>query len=255
MKVAWLADDPGYLGGAEMTQAEFLAAAPDDVEVIRCRPGEVDPSVDRVVAHNVVYYSFGDLMALRDKPVTWFHHDLSRAINPEVKRWLDANADHIFCSPLQREKYGIDGICIPPPLDLAAFKCPRQSAKRRKGTCSIAQWRGPQKGAWLIEEWADANGTVDVYGDGIFQPTGPNIQTKGPLVPQTVAQTLWRYETMVFLPLEVEPFCRTIAEANAAGCKVVTNSQVGAMYWLTKDREAIKTAATDFWEAVCKSES
>ena len=36
MRVGWIADDPGYVGGAELTQAEFRAAAPEGVEVVDC---------------------------------------------------------------------------------------------------------------------------------------------------------------------------------------------------------------------------
>jgi glycosyltransferase involved in cell wall biosynthesis len=61
---------------------------------------------------------------------------------------------------------------------------------------------------------------------------------------------LARYETFVFLPTVIEPFGRLVAEAWAAGCRIVTNDLVGAKYWIQNDPDAIETAAEDFWKLV-----
>lgn len=250
MRVGWLADDPGYIGGAELTQAEFRAAAPEDVEIVDCPPGGVVPGLDRYVAHNIVHYGPEDIDATLRRFLTWYHHDLSPFVDAEVRDLLDDSANHIFCAPEHMQRYGVEGACIPPAVDLARFKPPRQSRKRRKGTCSIAGWRNPGKGSVQLAEWAAENGPVDVYGSGNFVPHGKNLTVKGSLKPNAVAQTLWAYERLVFLPVEFEPFCRCVAEAWAAGCEVVTNRMVGARYWLEEKPEALETAAEDFWEAV-----
>lgn len=250
-RVGWLQDPTHYLGGAELTAREFRDAAPEGVEIVYCPPGHVDADLDRYIAHNVVHYEAADLHPLRTQPITWFHHDLSPWIKPEVKSWLNYRARHIFCSPEQRDRYGLGGECIPPPLDLDRFKAPRQSRKRRKGTCSLAQWRNYGKGPFLLAEWAAKNGPVDVYGGGDrYLPEGPNLTYKGALEPDKVAQTLWSYEAFAFFPLEFEPFCRTIAEAHAAGCRVITNKRVGATWWLENKPEALRTASSDFWDCV-----
>jgi glycosyltransferase involved in cell wall biosynthesis len=54
----------------------------------------------------------------------------------------------------------------------------------------------------------------------------------------------------VFLPSGLEPFCRTVAEAWAAGCEVVTNRLVGALHWIENEPEKLESAAADFWEVV-----
>jgi len=59
-----------------------------------------------------------------------------------------------------------------------------------------------------------------------------------------------RYQTFVFLPTVIEPFGRTVAEAWAAGCEIVTNGLVGARYWLEENPDALDTAAEDFWGVV-----
>jgi glycosyltransferase involved in cell wall biosynthesis len=52
------------------------------------------------------------------------------------------------------------------------------------------------------------------------------------------------------LPTVIEPFGRLVAEAWAAGCRIVTNDLVGAKYWIQNDPDAIETAAEDFWKLV-----
>jgi hypothetical protein len=44
MRVGWLADVPDLPGGAEFTQAEFRAAAPEHVEIIDCPPAPSSPA-------------------------------------------------------------------------------------------------------------------------------------------------------------------------------------------------------------------
>ena len=47
---------------------------------------------------------------------------------------------------------------------------------------------------------------------------------------------LARYQTFVYLPSAIEPFCRVAVEAWAAGCDVLVNSLVGARYYQTRRR-------------------
>lgn len=248
MKVGWLQDDPGYLGGAEMTAAEFKAAAP--VEVVDCLPGAIDYSLDTYVAQNIVTYSFEEIQALQGKRLIKYCHDVWPHGDPRIKTWWVEHGELIFCSPIQRERMGLEGQCIPPALDLDRMKVPKPSAKRRSGACSIAQWRNPGKGAQYIDEYAATNGPVDVYGPGPFQPRGLGVNYLGDLEPDKVAQTLWKYERFVFLPFELEPFCRTAVEAYYAGCKLTVNNLIGARHYLENDPEALQTAAEDFWNAV-----
>lgn len=241
MRVAWLHDDPGYIGGAELTMQEFREAAPEGVELTELPPGEVVGGYDRYVIGNHWHYLDSDLAAM-DGKVTRYHHDVRpMRVKPDQA---------IFCSPVQRDYMRLEGECVPPPVDLASFKAPRQSKKRREGTCSIAQWRNPGKGGHLVAEWARENGPVDVFGPGPFEPTGTNINYLGPMGVHVVKQKMWEYETFVFLPFDIEPFCRTIAEAHAAGMRVITNGLIGARHYLDNDREALTTAGEDFWRLV-----
>lgn len=248
MKVGWLTDQAGYIGGAELTQQEFRDAAPEHVEIIDCPAGGVVPGLDRYVVNNVVQYRPEDLGEVV-RPI-WFHHDLSPWIRPDVRKILD-DAEHIFCSPPQRDRYGIDGKCIPPYLDRKRYAPTRQIKRHRTGICSIGAWRSPSKGGMALSEWAQANGPVDVYGPSDFAPQGPGINYCGEIAPREVATTLHHYGTFVFLPFAFEPFGRCVVEAWAAGCKVITNQNIGAAYWIENEPNAMQTAREDFWGYVC----
>jgi glycosyltransferase involved in cell wall biosynthesis len=254
MRVGWLQDDPGYIGGAEMTAAEFRAAVPDGVEIVDCPAGAVEAGLDRYVLMNCVRYPVTDIWGI-DAPIFKYWHDVwPHSVDPRTKIELLDRANHIFCSPLHRKKMttegNLDGEVIPPAMDVSDFKPPRQSRKRREGACSIAQWRNPGKGAQYVEDYARTNRPVDVYGPGPFQPRGLNVKYMGPLEADKVRQTLWDYDVYVFLPFELEPFCRSVVEAHAAKCDLVINGLIGCRHYLENDPDALKTAGKDFWELV-----
>lgn len=255
MRIGWLADDPGYVGGAELTQAEFRAAAPDGVEVIDCPPGEVAPDLDRYVIHNCVRYSRDDLRATGGAPKVRYIHDVWPHGDPGMRRRLLDSATLIFCSPRHRDRFPHrverDSHLIPPAIDLKSFRPTRQQRRnfQREGACSIGAFRHPNKGAQQLVEWAAQNGELDVYGGGRFAPRS-GVNYLGPLEPRQVAQTLWKYERFVHLPTVLEPFGRCVVEAWAAGCRIVTNANVGARYWIEQEPEKLETAAADFWAVV-----
>lgn len=243
--IGWLHDDPGYVGGAELTMEEFRAAAPVGVEF-----GPV-AEADTVVVGNCVSLDPEATKALRGKKVIRYHHDLARHEHPTVRAWFERHATHIFTSPLHQRHYDIDGVWpnIPPALDLERL---RQAVNgTRKGTCTVASWRNPGKGGQLLREFSDRSGPIYVYGGGPFVPQGPNIVQMGELEAPDVAAVLHRYETFVFLPSVIEPFGRSVVEAWAAGCSVLVNRLVGARHWIEEEPEGLEKAAQRFWEVVC----
>ena len=245
VKVGWLFDQGATVGGAELTQAEFRAAAPDDVEIVDCQPGQIE-DCDRYVVHNCVTYDLEDLQRLDGKPVVKYWHDVGPWLQDGVKDWLIENALSICCSPLQADYMQLQALVIPPPVDLDRFM---DAASRmnggRKGAVCVASWRNAGKGQRKAMEWAEENGGLDIYGGGYLAPPGSReIAYEG--MPALMA----RYQTFVFLPTVIEPFGRTVAEAWAAGCEIVTNGLVGARYWLEENPDALDTAAEDFWGVV-----
>jgi glycosyltransferase involved in cell wall biosynthesis len=246
-RVGWLADVPDLPGGAEFTQAEFRAAAPDGVEVVDCLPGEVVEGLDRYVIHNCVQYTLDDLKPIEESLGFKYWHDVGPWITPAVHEWLATNTVPICCSPLQAEYMGIDAETIPPPVDLDRYA---EAASRvngdRSGAVSVGSWRNYGKAPHKVAEWANATQThVDFFGGGFLAPHGSR-EVSQEIMPGLLAS----YRTFVFLPTVIEPFGRVVAEAWAAGCEVVTNELVGAGYWIKENPEAIETAAADFWKVV-----
>lgn len=246
IRVGWLVDRVPDVGGAELTQAEFRAAAPDGIEIVDCPAGAVDFSCDLWVIHNCVTYTLADVEPLTGKPVVKYNHDVGPHVQPDVKAWLRGNATHVFCSPAQRDHMGLDGELVPPPVDLDRF---RAAASRvngtRSGICSVGSWGNAGKAPHRAAEWAVGRGGVDFYGSGAYAPEGAaNVAY------DAMPHLLAGYETFVFLPVVLEPFGRVVAEAWAAGCEVITNGLVGAKWFIENEPEAIESAAVDFWRLV-----
>lgn len=243
MNVAFVFDSgnaDGNLGGAELTMREFADAAPEPLV-------ESLDEADTVVIGNCVGFGMELAKALIGKRVVWYHNDLSPHINSDLKGWLDHHATHMFCSPLQRDRYGRDGHLIPPAIDLNRF---RSADGVREGVVSVGSWQNPMKGQQSLLEWAVEHGPVDVYGTGPFIPRTPPLEYKGPLEPEGVPEVLAAYQTFVHLPWAVEPFGRCVVEAWASGCELVVNRLVGATYWIREAPSALESAAEDFWKMV-----
>jgi hypothetical protein len=247
MRVGWLADQADVVGGAELTQAEFRLAAPDDVEVIDCQPGAVVEGLDVYAIHNCIDYSAGDLAVTvaGDRSPVKYWNDVGPWLSSDV-RILLGQARPVCCSGLQAEYMGLLGArVIPPPVDLDRFEAAAQDSNGdRRGAVCVASWRNLGKGAALAAEWGIEHGGVEFYGPGPLAPVGAL-----PVPYEQMPQLLAHYRTFVFLPTVIEPFGRLVIEAWAAGCEIVTNDLVGAKWWIEQDGiDAIRTAADDFWE-------
>jgi hypothetical protein len=246
-RVGWLADEAGYVGGAELTTAEFRNAAPEGVEIVDCPPGSINRRLDAYVIQNCVLYDEHELSKLpADRPVFKYWHDVGPHLQPGVRDLLDQQAMHICCSPVQAEYMGLKALHIPPPVDLARFEEAAAGVNgSRAGAVSVGQWRNYGKAPHRAAEWGAQHGGVDFYGTGVFAPRGSKEVAYDDM-PALLAQ----YRTFVHLPVVIEPFGRLIAEAWAAGCEVVTNNLVGAKWWITENPDGLYTAGEDFWKVV-----
>lgn len=257
MKVGWLADlsntDGSGIGGAEMTAAEFAAAAPKGVEVVYVARQQVELALECDVAcvFNVALYPPETQRALVGKRVIRYWNDVAPHGDPDLTRWLLDKAMNVFCSPLHYERFPWrngnvpEYTLIPPPVDLQPFREAAESAGERSGAVSVAPWRGWGKSPWLAQEWAREHGGLDFYGGGQVAPAG-SVQVPYDQMPALLA----RYKRFVYLPTALEPFCRVVAEAWAAGCDLVINNLIGARYWIEKEPDKLETAPEDFWRLV-----
>lgn len=256
MRVGWLCDQHDWQGGAELTMEEFRKAAPEDVEIVPCPAGDVKQGLDRYVVGNCVTYREADLGPLRGRKVVKYVNDVWPHSQPGVRGWLLENAELVFCSPLHVERFPWDipddPHLIPPPVDLSEFRkhgghVPKA---KRKGTVWIGMaFYG--KGIRQAEEWAQENGPVDFYGGGPMMPKPSAVVVPQGHIPyEGVPDLLAHYKRFLFLPTQIEPFGRTVAEAWAAGCELVVNRNCGALYWIKEAPEKIDSAAEDFWALV-----
>jgi hypothetical protein len=240
-RVGWLLDEANYIGSAELTMAEFAAASPEGVELIACPPGGVEPGLDRYVIGNCVLYTLEDLKPIETVPTVKYWHDVGPYIQPEVKEWLSRHTVQVCCSPVQADYMGIAAKCIPPPINLDRFRVAAANMNGgRRGAVSIGSWRNYGKAAHRAHEY---DASVDFFGSGPFAPAGSR-EVAYDAMPILLAS----YETFVYLPIVIEPFGRLVAEAYAAGCKIVTNNLVGAKWWIENDPDALDTAGEAFWK-------
>lgn len=248
MRVGWLADDHDPPGGAELTQAEFLVAAPTGVDIVHCPPGEVEEGLDAYVVHNCVTYGLEDIWATEAKPLVKYQHDQWPHGDDQVRTEILSRAKLVFCSPLQRERFPYPhsvSELIPPQVSLDRFRKASQRSRKRSGAVSVAAWANPAKAAYRCAEWGFENGGIDFYGTGPYAPSSAE-----PVAYDDMPNVLARYERFVFLPIAVEPFGRLAVEAWAAGCQVIVNKLVGARYWIEQAPEKLECAAQDFWHLV-----
>ncbi|MDA0160012.1 hypothetical protein OM076_07050 [Solirubrobacter ginsenosidimutans] len=256
MKVAWLADTVEFAGGAELTQAEFRAAAPSGIEVVECPPGALDAlaACDVACVHNTVSYPAETVDALAGKPVLRYWHDLAwpdSAAHTTLLRWALSHATNVFTSPLHRARFPHTvpegSRLIPPAIGLGRYGA-SAGRKRVRGACWLGSGQHAGKGLLQACEWAEANEPVDFWGH-VAVPETARVRVKGPVPHDHVGTILRLYRRFVFLPTHPEPFGRAVVEAWAAGCELIVNRNVGALAWLEKP-EAIESASRDFWRLV-----
>lgn len=251
MKVGWLHDDPGYVGGAELTQAEFRAKAPQGVEVVDCPMSGVVAGLDCYVVHNCALYDHTVTDAFGEAPVIKYVNDCWPHGDPFLRDWLLSEARLIFTSPLHLSRFpyppasGVAAHMIPPALDLLRFQAVKGRGDRKGNVCIGRMAYG--KGIDLLEEHGEP---IDVYSTVPISNGHPNLTYKGQVKPLDVPRILSQYKTFVFLPTALEPFGRAVVEAWAAGCELHINRNVGARYWIKENPKGLESAAEDFWRVV-----
>lgn len=258
MNITLLYDDgnaDGTKGGAELTMEGFAACCPPEVAITDLDEAEA------VIVGNCVTFGRELIADLEGKKIWRYHHDLARHENEDLRIWLDQNAEHIFTSPLHRERYGVtwdhgerDCHIIPPAMNLDRFRPNRQTRRhqKREGVVTVGSWQNPGKGGHLIAETCRRQETeLHVYGTGSFPPAGGHVHHHGPVDPVALPAILWRYEQFIFTPMSPEPFGRCVAEAWAAGLEILTNDQVGANWFIENEPDRLDTAADDFWGLIC----
>jgi len=225
MRVAWvthhLPGDRGnpallsgqFAGGAEMLDWDMVAAAPEGVEVTWLGPDEWEQAqdFDRTVVTGTDLLSQTAMLGLAKlKPVVWVHHEQYHTMPRQV---LFKAAEPFVCmSDLHAEVEaawsGVQPEVCNGWIDLSDIK----PATKRPWALWAAR-NHPQKGRLAANMWASANGVK------LLQLTDVPRST----VLQAMAEARW----FVFLPQRLDACPRTLIEAEAAGCEIVTNHKAG----------------------------
>jgi hypothetical protein len=236
----WL---PGaYRGGAELSDAEYFAHAPDGVEWAYITPDEAH-TVDRVLVTSLEGLSEDEGRALANfDPVVFLHH----ATRPEAwkARLIEGARRLIVHTPAHLSVTRAWSSPHEVVLVLSAMDESELYPAAVKEPFALAACRDhPLKGL--------ANARIRAAREGY------------PLVVMTreerraVIDSMRRAEVFIHLPLEFESEGRAVIEAVLCGCRVLTNAHVGVTSvpgWDDPDvlRGLVAEAPSVYWDAVCR---
>lgn len=237
----WL---PGaYRGGAELSDAEYLAAAPDGVEWAYTTPGEA-AAFDRVLVTSIDLLTPDECDTLaRLDPVVFLHH----AVAPADHRVRLLNAARVLMvhTPAHRDRTLAWASprrveLVLSAMDTSIIGC----ASEREPFALAASRNHPLKGLKNARVWAASHGYRIV------------VMTREPR--DVVLDAMSRAEVFVHLPLAFESECRSVIEAVLSGCRVATNANVGVTSVPGWDdpsvlRPLVDAAAATYWGIVCES--
>jgi hypothetical protein len=203
----------GLVGGAEMTDAAMIAAAPSDVEVHLYGPDEWEKALeaDRIIITGTDLLTRDAMHALAQrKPLVWVHHqqqpsagrhELFTAADPFVTMSeAHSQVEAAWCGVFSEWCHGL--------IDTSTV----QPAEKQDAALWAAR-NHPQKGRIGARMWAQRN---DV-------PLTEMCQEPRQVVLDAMAWHRW----FVFLPKGFDSCPRTLIEAEAAGCEIVTNHLAG----------------------------
>lgn len=242
-------------GGAELSSAELIAAAPDWAVIRPCPPGHIAPC-DAYVVQNCVSYGAEAILPMAGKPVIKCVRDHWPVGDQTLRAFLlDEAALVLFNSPPAREMFAYTvtapvAFC-PPPLNLKPFFEAARVAEglERSGVCWVGAMHR-HKGLDAAVFWAEQNErAVDFYGDGPDRPRASRLARYiGPIPYGKLPGILACYSHLLFLPDLFETFGRIVAEAAAAGCRLIVNQNIGALWWYRYQPEMIGDGARRFWQ-------
>lgn len=262
--IGWLEDNIGYTGGAEMSGAALRNNAPSWARIVHC-PSNKRPQTEQIdcfVIQNCVTYSARWVEELALKPVIKQIRDPWYAGSALLRRWLLQNsALLLFSSQPQVDAFqyasDLPYRIIPPPLDLAPFREAALPQQDRRGSIFIGRV-DIFKGAPAAIDWAIRNdepltlvGARNLGGGGLnFGKLPDFIRFTGQVPHRQIPYLLGSAKHFVFFPTWPEAFGRVVAEAWAAGCRLVLEGRIGAEWWLKYRKDEIENGVNMFWDAI-----
>ena len=261
MKIGWLHDDFGIVGGSELSERTLRENAPEWAEIVTCPPNKRPPDdIEAFIIQNCATYPRHWREVLEKVPFIKQNRDSWWAGSITLRRWILDNARLLlFSSRMQaftyEHKWENEYAVVPPPVNLEMFKQGIQPPEKRQG----AVWVGradPGKGLHLSCDWAWTNCEhLDVYGDLSikyidFSEFEGFVSYRGRAPYEMLPAIYGAAKIFHFTPIHIEPFARTVAEAWAAGCELVVEGRVGALEWIQERPDDVGRGVEMFWEEV-----
>jgi hypothetical protein len=246
MRVAWVthhlpqevdsanpAHLPGkFIGGAEMTDAAMIEQAPEQYRVTMYGPNDWAQalSADRIVITGTDLLSDQAMIELADrKPLVWVHH---QQIPGRVRAHLFTLADPFVTMSKQHSDLEARWSNVVSDWCHGHIDLERIIAKPKQNKALWAARNHPLKGLIPARIWAQRQGIelTEMYD----QPR------------QIVLDAMAEHQWFVFLPKGFDACPRTLIEAEAAGCTIVTNDYAGRRDDGDFD-EVMARQASKFW--------
>jgi hypothetical protein len=225
MRVAWVTHHlpgdrgnpsllPGqFAGGAEMLDWDMVAAAPEGVEVTWLGPERWEEAFDydRVVITGTDMLGQQAMLELAEvKPLVWVHHEQQRTA---ARAYLLGMAEPFVCmsdlhAESESEWTGVSPEVCNGWIDLSDVR------PNVKGDWALWAARNhPQKGRLAARMWAAANKV--------------ELRELSDVPRREVLDAMQDARWFVFMPQRLDACPRTLIEAEAAGCEIVTNHHAG----------------------------
>jgi hypothetical protein len=205
---------PGmFAGGAEMLDYDMVAAAPDGVTVDWLPPSRWEDAADydRVVVTGTDLLGQDAMWGLAElRPVVWVHH---KQTPDDARAYLFGMAEPFVCmSDLHAE---------------AEARWSGVSPEVCNGWMDLSQIRPAEKGEWAL--WAARNHPHKGLAEARkwAADRGVPLRELTNVPRDEVLAAMCEARWFVFLPTFLDACPRTLIEAEAAGCEIVTNGLAG----------------------------
>jgi hypothetical protein len=230
---------PGkYAGGAEMTDAAYIDASPETVEIIHSNNWEAALDYETViVAGTDALPNYAMHRLAEREPVVMLHHRQSQT---EARAKLLSSARMLICHTPRHLEIETSWTSPRAAAWVISHHDPSEFTTAPKEDFALwAARRDYQKGLDNAVRWASENKIkLETYWD---KPR------------EVVLETMSRAKHFVFLPNDFDAEPRTLIEAVLSGCEIHTNNLAGITSipdWRNPDQmsELVSTANQRFWE-------
>jgi len=261
VKIGWLHDDLGIVGGAELSERTLRAGAPEWAEIVLCPPNKRPPEdIEAFIIQNCTAYPVKWIEVLEKVPVIKQNRDAWWSGSIVLRRWLLDNAKLLlFSSQMQADNYEHwyenEYAVVPPPVNLDMFREAALPDDKRQGTIWVGR-TDPGKGLHTALDWAwREQEPIDIYGDLSiryinFAELGGLARFHGRAPYESLPAIYGAAKRYVFFPTHKEPFGRTVAEAWASGCELLVDGFIGALEWIEQRPDDIGRGVEMFWNEV-----